>query len=230
MHRHTGCTLVCASMLAGILHEASYSLHNYGEVTVSRETFGEEGRHQGNRASASPFRSLGFAMQDCAPMSHNNRRRSGDIVRLIMRTGSVGSRCRISRRVSVPSISGMARSHKATFMRLRLRMASASRPDAAARATHRHEAMASHRDSRISGSSSTIRMQGLRFGDRFGIASSLFPLTGAESVRAYLPANILMRCARQPALNPLSIFTTPTPEAHELSMVRRGAMPVKLAP
>ena len=43
-------------------------------------------------------------------------------------------------------------------------------------------------------------------------------------------ANILMRCARQPALNPLLMLTTPTPEAHELSMVRSGATPPKLAP
>ena len=46
----------------------------------------------------------------------------------------------------------------------------------------------------------------------------------------YSLANTLMRWARQPALNPLLMLTTPTPEAHELSMVKRGAIPPKLAP
>ena len=39
-----------------------------------------------------------------------------------------------------------------------------------------------------------------------------------------------MRCARQPAPNPLSIFMTPTPAAQEFSMVNSAASPLKLAP
>lgn len=60
---------------------------------------------------------------------------------------------------------------------------------------------------------------------RYGI-----PADRSRDRKPYLLAKILMRWARQPALNPLLMLTTPTPEAHELSMVKRGATPPKLAP
>lgn len=91
-----------------------------------------------------------------------------------------------------------------------------------------------------------VSMRGLRLEDRLAIVSSFsiptsvppcgsdedvpFLLTEAATNFAYSSASILMRCARHPALNPLLMLTTPTPEAHELSMVRSGATPPKLAP
>ena len=40
----------------------------------------------------------------------------------------------------------------------------------------------------------------------------------------------LIRCARQPAPNPLSMFITPTPAAQEFNIVSNAASPPKLAP
>jgi hypothetical protein len=40
----------------------------------------------------------------------------------------------------------------------------------------------------------------------------------------------LIRWARQAAPKPLSMFTTPTPAAHEFSIAKSAEMPPKLAP
>jgi hypothetical protein len=63
-----------------------------------------------------------------------------------------------------------------------------------------------------------------------GVQRYAIPADRSRDRKPYSLAKILMRCARQPALNPLLMFTTPTPEAHELSIVKRGATPPKLAP
>ena len=61
---------------------------------------------------------------------------------------------------------------------------------------------------------------GRAFEVKDGFAHGRFPCVASE----------LMRAARYPAPNPLSMFTTDIPSAQELSMVRSGAMPPNDAP